>query len=88
MFGAAKYCCVVFDGTYSVGLDISRFHLGQKVSRGKLELILQVNLQQGVVVTDIILSTWGAQCENLYHLQHKITPLQKHYELNIAGNCW
>lgn len=52
-------------GIYSVGLDISCFHLGQEVSGGELELILQVNLQQGVVVTNIILSAWGGKCENL-----------------------
>ena len=49
-------------GTYSVGLDISLFHLCQEVSWGELELILQVNLQQGVVVTNIKLCTWGGQC--------------------------
>lgn len=48
-------CCC---STYSVGVDLSRFHLGQEVSGGELELILQVNLQQSIVVTNIILCTW------------------------------
>lgn len=42
---------------YSVGLDFSFFHLGQEINGGELELILQVNLQQGIVVTDIVLYT-------------------------------
>ena len=52
---------LLYSSTYSVGLDVSRFHLGQEVNGGELELILQVNLQQGIVVTDIILCTWGGQ---------------------------
>lgn len=43
--------------TYSVGLDISRFHFGQEVSGGEFELILKVNLQQSIVVAHIILCT-------------------------------
>lgn len=43
--------------THSVGLHIRCFHLGQVVGRGELEVVLQVNLEQGVVVADIILRT-------------------------------
>lgn len=43
--------------THSVGLHIRCFHLGQVVGRGELEVVLQINLEQGVVVTDIILRT-------------------------------
>lgn len=45
------------ENTYSVGQNVSCFHFGQKVSGGELKLILEVNLQQGVVVTNIILCT-------------------------------
>lgn len=50
--------CNRTDGrTHSVGLHVGCFHLGQVVSRGELEVVLQVNLEQGVVVTDIVLRT-------------------------------
>lgn len=44
--------------SYSVGQDVSCFHLGQEVSGGELELILQVNLQQSIIVANIILCPW------------------------------
>lgn len=45
-----NYC-----SAYSVWRDVSGLHLGQEVRGRELEVILQVNLQQGVVVTDIVL---------------------------------
>lgn len=62
MFVFHWHCCGSANkSAYSVGLDVSCFHLGQEISGGELELILQVNLQQGVVVTNVILCTWGGQ---------------------------
>lgn len=63
---------------YSVGLNFSFFHLGQEISGGELELILQVNLQQGIIVTDIVLCTWGGQIT--------VTPTTSSSFSAVAGN--
>lgn len=42
---------------YSIGLDVSCLHLSKEISWGEVELILEVNLQQSIVVTNIILCT-------------------------------
>lgn len=73
----------VFCSPHSIWLDVGCFHLGQEVSGGELELILQVNLQQSIVVADIILCPWRRKNKNkiknrnnLELLEHDV-PLQK-----------
>lgn len=63
-------CC-----THSVGLDACCFHLSQELGGRELELILKVNLQQGVEVTNIILCTWGGEHTHLLD-----TLQQKYYD--------
>lgn len=59
--------------TYPVWQHISCFHLGQVVSGGELEVVLQVDLEQGVVVTDIILCTWARTVyKSTFDLHHKL----------------
>lgn len=58
--------------TYSVGLNVSCFHLSQEVSGGEFELILQVNLQQSIVVTNIILSTCRGNIQLQFRIQKKL----------------
>lgn len=86
-----KFCFIcktvqsVFCSPHSIWLDVGCFHLGQEVSRGELELILQVHLQQSIVVANIILCPWRRKRKNknkiknqnnLELLEHDV-PLQK-----------
>lgn len=68
----------VFCSPHSIWLDVGCFHLGQEVSGGELELILQVNLQQSIVVANIILSPWRRKNKikyqnNLELLKHDVS---------------